>query len=405
MSVFSSDTVPGRSEAPIKVLQAASCRHDHMRAQRETLVLERGPENRATTRWEMAAVPILIVAYRNVDDMVCCLHALRRARVTPAFEVFVCENGGADAYQALVAALLTDSGPCETTEEEERLNTPQLTARCVLRLKGHTSSPKVHVGLARENLGYAGGVNAWLRPLMDVPGWPAAWILNPDTQPAPDALLELAAYAAQWGKGMVGSRLVPTTDPNMVHSRGLAWYKSRAAARSVDLRAPGNLEPDPQAVDRRLDSPSGASMYVTRRCIEEIGLMNELYFLYFEDLEWGVRAKRRFGIGYAHRAIVVHTGGTTIGGSINTRDMSPLSVFLEYRNSLLFVRQNFHAWFLWTILIQLVRVALKARSYRRGNIKAALSGMAAGIYGRRGRPDHMLRAHTAVRSKQIGSVS
>jgi hypothetical protein len=146
-------------------------------------------------------------------------------------------------------------------------------------------------------------------------------------------------------------------------------------------------------------------MYVTRCCIEQIGLMSELYFLYFEDLEWGVRAKRQFGIGYAHRAIVVHTGGTTIGGSINARDVSSLSIFLEYRNSLLFVRRNFPAWFPWTVLIQFVRVVLKARSYRIRNVKAALSGMMAGILGQPGRPDHMLRYHKTVERKQIGAVS
>jgi hypothetical protein len=354
---------------------------------------------------ELGPTPILIVAYRNPSDMVGCLNALRYARATPAFEVFICENGGANAYRALLEALLTDCGPCEITGEEERLDTPQLTARCVLRLKGNAALPKIHVGLARENFGYAGGVNAWLRPLMDVPGWPGAWVLNPDTQPAPDALFELAAYADRWGKGMVGCRLVPTNDLSCVHSRGLAWYRSRAVACSVDLRASGDLEPDPRTVDRRLDSPSGASMYVTRRCIEQIGLMSELYFLYFEDLEWGVRAKRQFGIGYAHRAIVVHTGGTTIGGSINARDVSSLSIFLEYRNSLLFVRRNFPAWFLWTVLIQCARVVLKARSYRLRNVKAALSGIAAGVLGHSGRPDHMLRAHQARERRQLGPVS
>jgi N-acetylglucosaminyl-diphospho-decaprenol L-rhamnosyltransferase len=146
-------------------------------------------------------------------------------------------------------------------------------------------------------------------------------------------------------------------------------------------------------------------MYVTRHCIQQIGLMSELYFLYFEDLEWGVRAKREFGVGYAHRAIVVHTGGTTIGGSINIKDISALSIFLEYRNSLLFVRRNFPAWFLWTVLIQSVRVVLKSRSYRLGNVKAALSGMVAGILGHPGRPDHMLRAHRAVKRKQLGALS
>jgi N-acetylglucosaminyl-diphospho-decaprenol L-rhamnosyltransferase len=347
-----------------------------------------GTKSPAEFMTERAVTPILIVAYRNSADIVACLTALRAARPTPAFEIFLCENGGSEAYRDLVAALTAENGPCLATGlQEEELETPLLATRLLLRLKGRADAPLVHVGEAKENLGYAGGVNAWLRPLMAVPGWPAAWILNPDTEPAPDALSELSVYAVKWGKGMVGSRLVPTAQSDSVHSRGLRWSKSRAIACSVDLRAPGDIEPDPKGVDSRLDSPSGASMYVTRRCIEQIGLMDEDYFLFFEDLEWGLRAKRLFGVGYAHRSVVVHAGGTTIGSSINDSRQSALSVYLEHRNCVLFVQKNFPRWLLWTVVLRLVRLGVKGRVYPPGNLTAAICGIVAGVRGRVGRPN------------------
>jgi GT2 family glycosyltransferase len=347
---------------------------------------------------ELAATPVLIVAYRNPSDIVACLTALGAAQDCPQFEIFVCENGGPEAYRDLVGALTADSGPCRETGRQEDLDTPLLSNRLVLRLKGRVDAPLVHLGEAEDNLGYGGGVNAWLRPLLDRPGWPAAWVLNPDTEPAPDALAELAAYAARWDKAMVGSRLVPTNHPDRVHSRGLRWSKGRAVACSVDLRAPGHIEPDPQNVDARLDSPSGASMYVTRRCIEQIGLMDEAYFLFFEDLEWGLRAKRLSGVGYAHRSIVVHTGGTTIGSSIDPSHQSALSVYLEYRNSILFVRKTFPRWLIWTIVLQLARLAAKGWAYPPGNLNAAFRGLLAGVQGHSGRPNSdMQNQRTAKR--------
>ena len=36
-----------------------------------------------------------------------------------------------------------------------------------------------------------------------------------------------------------------------------------------------------------MDSPTGPSMYVTRDCIERIGLMDESFFLYWEEVDWG----------------------------------------------------------------------------------------------------------------------
>ena len=263
----------------------------------------------------------------------------------------------------------------------------------------------VHVGLAAENLGYAGGINAWLRPLLGVPGWHAAWVLNPDTQPGPDALLELAAYAERWGKGMVGSRLIPTAEPEVVHSRGLQWCKTRAVARAVDLRAPRDFEPDPESVDARIDAPSGASLYVTRTCMEQVGLMDERYFLFFEDLEWGMRARDTFGVGYAHRSIVGHVGGSTIGSSTRTAQQSPLSVYLEYRNSILFVRDKFPAWLLWTIMVQFSRILVKARAYPLGSFKAAFRGIVDGVRGCTGRPNDFLRNHKNAKGGTIEAAT
>jgi N-acetylglucosaminyl-diphospho-decaprenol L-rhamnosyltransferase len=134
-------------------------------------------------------------------------------------------------------------------------------------------------------------------------------------------------------------------------------------------------------------------MYVTRACIERIGLMDERYFLFFEDLEWGIRAKTHFGIGYAHRSVVVHTGGTTTGSSNNTWQQSPLSIYLEYRNSILFVRSYFVNWLPWTVMLQFARVVFKAPTYGIGNVLTALRGIAAGVRGQSGRPNDLLQNH------------
>ena len=83
----------------------------------------------------------------------------------------------------------------------------------------------VTIGQARDNLGFAGGTNAWMRPLLAEPGWTAVWILNPDTYPEPDALAELVDYATTRGKGMVGSRLMIPGRSDIASSRGLKWNK------------------------------------------------------------------------------------------------------------------------------------------------------------------------------------
>src|SRR5262249_5139621 len=133
-----------------------------------------------------------------------------------------------------------------------------------LRLEGAPggASVTVHIAEMGENLGYAGGVNAWLRPLLTVPGWTGAWILNPDTEPTPTALAELVAYADAHGRGMVGSRLVSSPAAERIFPRGLAWNRLAARTTAVDKRADAAVTPDENQVDARIDSPSGASLYV-----------------------------------------------------------------------------------------------------------------------------------------------
>ena len=260
---------------------------------------------------------------------------------------------------------------------------------------------RVYAAEMPENLGYAGAINSWLRPLLKIPGWDAVWILNPDTQVAPSALRELAAHSSRYAKGMVGSRLIGPNYPNHVHTRGLRWRKLFADTMAVDYLSPTEPAPDPKDVDRRIEAPSGASCYVTRELIERIGLMDERYFLYFEDLEWGCRAQQFGGAGYAHASIVFHEGGTTIGTASTRANKSPLSVYLEFRNKILFVRNHYPNWLRWTIVMQVAHVLAFGAAGAFKNMGFAFRGLLAGVLGETGRPDHILaplncRSHESV---------
>ena len=128
-------------------------------------------------------------------------------------------------------------------------------------------------------------------------------------------------------------------------------------------------------------------MYVTRLCLEKIGKMDERYFLYYEDGDWSLRAKKsQFELGYASKSIVFHKGGTTIGSSTRRADKSELAVYLEARNKIEFIRSQFHSYLPVAILISLFAPIeyLVAGSPR--NFRAAAHGVIAGLRGETGRP-------------------
>jgi N-acetylglucosaminyl-diphospho-decaprenol L-rhamnosyltransferase len=222
--------------------------------------------------------------------------------------------------------------------------------------------------------------------LSDEPGWSAIWILNPDTYPEPDALAELAAYAKERGKGMVGSRLMIPDRPGISLSRGLKWNNLQSQLKGVDMFAPIAPDPDPEDVERRMDAPTGPSMYVTRECIERIGLMDDSFFLYWEEVDWGMRAKDTCGIGYAHSSIVPHIGGTATGAVRGRAKRSATVVYVYNRNKLLFVRQHHPNWFAWTVFVSFLRTGEYLAAGSTRNFSAAVRGLIAGLRGERGRP-------------------
>jgi GT2 family glycosyltransferase len=335
-----------------------------------------------------AKVPIIIVGFRTPEDIGDCLHALARLRGPPSFGVVICENGGARAFDAVLEALIGPAGPCPGDVEEMAPTSD--TFRRLRRLRLGRDGPVVIVGEAPENLGYAGGINACLTLLADTPGWSGFWVLNPDTEPEPDALAELVAFADLHGKGMVGSRVMFGHNPDIVRTRGLRWRRLVASSRGVDNAAPVLPEPDPAAVEAQIDAPCGASFYVTRACLDRIGLMDERYFLYFEDLDWGIRAKACCGVGYAFNSVVPHVGGRSIGSATGRADRSRLAVYLDYRNRIIFVRSHYRGWFAWTAVITLLRTGEFLLVGSVANFQVALRGALAGLRGETGRPDHMM---------------
>ncbi|MEZ2202380.1 glycosyltransferase family 2 protein [Bradyrhizobium japonicum] len=335
----------------------------------------------------MADVAILIVGFRNAEDIRDCLVALSGATGHPEFNVFICENGGRSAFHRLVERLCDTEGPC-TDATKVDVQADVGLGRCseVQRLRLRTSPSNVWVACAAGNLGYAGGINLWLDRLQDVSGWNGIWVLNPDTLPETGALAALVERAASGNKGMVGSTIVDVDGTATVRCRGgLHWQKWLTRPVAIGRGEQLNSPHDVRAIEAAMDCPSGASMYVTRDCIEKIGPMDESYFLFSEDLDWGVRAKP-CGLGYAAASIVRHKRGTTTGSARDISAVPRFSVYLQHRNAVRFVRKHFP---MALPFCAVVMVLYAVRYFVKGawqNCIAGLHGTFAGLRGEMGPP-------------------
>lgn len=143
-------------------------------------------------------------------------------------------------------------------------------------------------------------------------------------------------------------------------------------------------------IEAAMDGPSGSSMYVTRACIEQVGLLDERFFLYYEDLDWGVRAKR-CGLGYAAGSLVSHKGGTTTGSATGRARRSWISVYLENRNRIHFVRLHYPRYFITTVILSMIYSSEYLLVGSLTNFGAALKGVFAGLRNETGPPDMLRR--------------
>jgi hypothetical protein len=229
------------------------------------------------------------------------------------------------------------------------------------------------------NLGFAGGNNVGLRYALGDPNCQFFWLLNNDTVVEPDALSSLVNLMRQRNEvGLCGSLNLSYYNPKEVQSQGGKTYRRWTARVHT---------PPPQTVDQvdshpmPMDYVNGASMLASRGFLETVGLMEESYFLYYEELDWAMRAKGKFDLGYARKSVIYHKEGAAIGSNPDRMKRSLVSDKYLSRSRVLFTKR-FFPWALPSVLAWIC-LAAAYRLWRgdRERAEAMLSFMLQGLRG------------------------
>ncbi|MDL1972723.1 MAG: glycosyltransferase family 2 protein, partial [Deltaproteobacteria bacterium] len=175
-----------------------------------------------------------------------------------------------------------------------------------------------------ENLGFAGGNNIGIRYALKC-GADYIWLLNNDAVVEKDTLessillAERLKAERQEKVGLISSKIYCYKDRAKVqYNGGKPFYKGI---------------PDKEGeLPRSVEFAPCCSLLINRKLLEEIGLLNEDYFLYYEDTEFCIRTlKAGWTIWYNPYSKVYHKGGASIGLWLQ----SPLSAYYATRNILL----------------------------------------------------------------------
>jgi GT2 family glycosyltransferase len=148
--------------------------------------------------------------------------------------------------------------------------------------------PDVKFIQSGANLGFAGGNNVGIHFAMEQ-GADYIWLLNNDAVADPLALSALIeALETNPAAAIAGSKIYYRDDPQRIWSAGGSWSKGNLRLRQ---RGAGQIDTGQFDQPCPVDSVSGCSLLIRVSEIEKIGLLDESYFLYWEDIDWCARAE------------------------------------------------------------------------------------------------------------------
>lgn len=305
---------------------------------------------------------IVLVNWNGWKDTIECLESLFRLE-DQNFRVLVCDNASADSSLDRIRSWARGELPVESANQQmssfvsppvsKPILVEQATIPDAFQSRFHARLVLVQTG---SNLGFAGGNNVGLRIALQDPACHFVWLLNPDTIAAPDALTVLRRKLEEDAAvGICGSLNRAYYTPAEIQAQGGKSYNFWTGR----VRKQPKLTQDATTAPARpLDYINGASMFVTRRFLETVGLMEESYFLYFEELDWAMRAKGRFQLGYAPDSVIYHKEGAQLGSSPDRLKRSVLADRYMSRNRVLFARR-FAPWTLPTVIVCIVLAAIE----------------------------------------------
>ncbi len=315
---------------------------------------------------------IIIVSWNVRDLLRRCLESLRR-------QSFVQDADGGEQTEIIVV----DNASADGTVEMLRAMAPQFNSAMNMRVIANS-----------ENVGFTRGNDQALALAQGR----YLFLLNPDTELRPGALQTLIDYMdAHPRVGIVGPQLV-YADGSLQSSRrrfptlATAFFESTRLQqwfpRSPILARYYMLDTSDDAA-QEVDWVTGSAMFVRREVYEQVGGLDEGFFMYAEELDWCYRAKKAgWQIVYLPSAQIVHHEGKSSEQVLAQRDIyfhsSKVRFFRKYRGA--FVAEILRAFLLLMFAFQLAEESFKwllghKRALRAARVKAYAQVLRSGLSG------------------------
>lgn len=323
----------------------------------------------------MPKVAIVVLQWNNADYTVDCLKSLEKIDYPDAEIIVVDNNSNLSEVKKLRDIFLF-----KKSEDFFGKNLTK-TGKRVAEFLTSEKHKNWFLVFLRDNYGFSGGNNVGIELAIER-GAEYVLLLNNDTEVAPDFLDKLIeAGERDKNIGMLAPKIYYYSDKNIL------WFVGGKLTYAPPFGLHIGLdEEDKGQYDKANFLPSdfltGCAILAKREMIKKIGLMPEDYFLYFEDVDWSVAAKKAgYKIGVVPPARIWHkvkrpkeelesAGLYKVGSS--------LYITYTYRNLLLYLArhgglpQKFftYLWLIFFVLKQATKLLIPSkRTYSKGFFK------------------------------------
>lgn len=183
-----------------------------------------------------------------------------------------------------------------------------------------------------ENLGGSGGFNTGIRYALRN-GFDYIWLLDNDAEVLPGALKGLlGAVRTDPRIAIVGSKILHRDDQRVISELGANISRLTTRTKPIKLNA---LDDEAIANMVDVDYVAVCSALVRSSAIKVFGLLDEAFFVMWDDMEWGIRANSAgFRVVATSNSAVVHPG-------FSERTITPLYLYYAWRNHLYFAASSF----------------------------------------------------------------
>ncbi|NDV24917.1 glycosyltransferase family 2 protein [Desulfovibrio sp. JC022] len=234
-----------------------------------------------------------------------------------------------------------------------------------------------------DNIGFANACNNGIAAIRSRSNVSHVWLLNNDTQISKSSLNSLKLCSRMHPRSIIGTSVVRSDNPQHFQLAGGVKYspwtsRIKPAYEDVLLDERRTLD------DPEIDYIYGASMLIPIDAFSEVGMLNGDFFLYYEELDFCVRAKAAgYTLHWCRDCIVIHELSATIGRSgLSSSERLSFAAYHEARSTILFTLKFYPAVLPAVLFLRLTAKPLfLALRGEWSSIPAAVKGLWAGLVG------------------------